>query len=140
FEVNLFLYSNRALKRLANAITQKTKGLNSLTLKQYKFLEEYRDPYRLNIATPWLNRRLLLNDIEMANFLSMPDSTHPVIEHIEVALNKLIPQAHELAKGYKLGIVDHDDMIVKKEDGSIDFDKSRAIRVTDEVYTVHPLI
>lgn len=140
FDVNLFLYSNRALKRVANAITQKTKGLNSLTLKQYKFLEEYRDPYQFNIATPWATRRMLWNDVEMTNLFSMPDLGHPVMEHIDVALDKLIPKAHELAKGNKLGIVDHDDYIKRKVDGSIDYEKSRAIRVTDEVYTVHPII
>lgn len=140
FDVNVFLYSNRALKRLANAITQGTKGLNSLTLKQYRILEEYRDPYRFNIVTPLFNRRMLWNDIELANLFSMPDPAHPVMEKIEVALDKLIPKANELSKGIKLGIVDHDDYIKRNDDASIDWEKSRAIRVTPEVFTVHPII
>lgn len=140
FEVSVILYSNRAIKRMANSITQHTKGLNALTLKQYRYLREWRTPYRLPVTTPLPHRRMTWNDIELANLLALPPGDHPVMEFIDVALEKLKPKQDELNKGYKIAIADHDSLIVRDANGEIDFNRSRPIRVSKECFTVHPII
>lgn len=140
FDVSVILYSNRAIKRMANSITSNTKGLNRLTLKQYKVLKEHRTPFKYSVHTPLPNRKMTWNDIELANLMVLPPVEHPVMEFIDVAFEKLKPKPNELNRGHKIAIADSEELIVKTPDGKVDFDKSRPIRVTTEVFTVHPII
>lgn len=141
FDVAITLFSKtNQIAPMAHQISQHTKGLNRLFLRQYKVFSKYRNPLNWNLIAPLPHRTMTWNDRELANLIMLPDANHPVMESIDIALEKRKPKANELNRGHKIGVADHPELLVKDDKGSIQFDKGRPIRVTTEVFTVHPII
>jgi hypothetical protein len=128
FDVSIMLWSKRTITTLGNALSQHTQGLNSLTLKEYGIFSKLRNPHNYSINSPLPHRRILMNDHELAQFLTLPDGSHPIMDNIDVILPKKKPNPSDFTQGFRIAWADHPEL------------ENRAIRVTEKQMILHPVI
>lgn len=115
FDCYISIWGKYGIDSLIGELSAKTEGLNKLTGKPYRFLDQYRNSFnwddRLKPLPFW--RKSLLTDQEIAPLFFLPTRNHPIWQHIPQEAPRPFVGENEFKGQYGIGKLDTDNPVTK---------------------------